>query len=295
MSIQNRNPNLTRDDVLNMLSAVDNFIEELGQIYNQYNSEPAANSVAYQEQNTFPDSESAKTAHYSGMLSMESAGDHLMAFADCVAEPSKTVAPWTCVRGLLESSALAVWFLDPTIDAKTRVGRSFAFRYVGFVQQIKFYRLTQRQAEINYVQKRMIKVEQDAISLGFPQVLNRKGDMDGIAERMPNITELIGITLDHESAYRLLSGVAHGHHWAIQQVGFRVIETEDQHGQPIKALEKHLPPSFVLYVANIAVTSFAKVIWYLWRLYGWNLTEAETLLDITYDRLGYNPQLRFWH
>jgi len=119
--------------------------------------------------------------------------------------------------------------------------------------------------------------------------------MDGIAERMPNFTELIGITLDRESAYRLLSGVAHGHHWAIQQIGFRAIDREDQHGQPIKALEKHLPPSFVLYVANIAVTSFAKVIWYLWCLYGWKLTEAETLLDTTYDRLRYKPELRFWH
>jgi len=29
------------------------------------------------------------------MLSMESAGDHLMAFVDCVAEPSETLAPWT--------------------------------------------------------------------------------------------------------------------------------------------------------------------------------------------------------
>ena len=256
------NPNFTRDDVLKMLSAVDGLVEGLRQIYNRYNNEPAANSIAYQEQNAFPDPESAKTAHYSGVLSMESAGDHLMAFVDCVAEPSKTVAPWTCVRGLLESSALAVWLLDPNIDAKARVGRSFAFRYVGFVQQIKFYRVTQRQPEIDYVQKRMTKVEQHAISLGYPQVLNKKGDIDGIGERMPNFTDLIGLTLNQESGYRLLSGVAHGHHWAIQQIGFRVIDIQDQHGQPMKVLEKHLPPSFVLYVANIAVTSFAKVIWY---------------------------------
>jgi len=288
------NPNLTRDDVLSMLSAINSLIERLSEIYNPYNNEPAANSIAYQEQNTFPDPESAKTAHYSGMLSMESAGDHLMAFVDCVAEPSKTVAPWTCVRGLLESSALAVWLLDPSIDAKTRVGRSFAFRYVGFVQQIKFYRVSKRQLEIDQVQKRMTKVEQHAISLGYPQVLNKKGDIDGIAERMPNITDLIGLTLDQESAYRLLSGVAHGHHWAIQQIGFRVIDIQDQQGQPSKALEKHLPPSFVLYVANIAVTSFSRVIWSLWRLYGWNLIEAEALLDLTYDRLRYKPELRFW-
>ena len=80
---QNSNPNFTRDDVLNMLSAVDSLIDGLNQIYNKYNNEPAPNSVAYREQDTFPDPESAKTAHYSGILSMETAGDHLMAFAAC--------------------------------------------------------------------------------------------------------------------------------------------------------------------------------------------------------------------
>lgn len=294
-STPNRNPNFTDEDVLGMLSSVHSLIDGTALIYNQYNNEPASNSLAYQEQNNFPNQELAKDVHYRGMLSMESAADHLMVFADSIAEPAKTVAPWTCVRGLLESCALAAWFLDPDIDAPVRVGRCFAFRYIGFVQQIKFYKVEQRQSEIDYVQKRMIKVEQEAVALGYPRLLRKNGDINGIAQAMPNITELIGTTLDREAEYRLLSGVAHGHHWATHQVGFREIDVKNTEGQVIKALEKHIHPNFVLYVAHIAVTSFAKVIWYLWRLYGWNLKEVEHLLDTTYEKLHYKPELRFWH
>ena len=229
------------------------------------------------------------------ILSMESAADHLMVFADSIAEPAKTVAPWTCVRGLLESCALAAWFLDPDIDASVRVGRCFAFRYTGFVQQMKYYQVEQRQSEMDYVQQRIVKVEQEAVSLGYPRLLKKNGDINGIAQPMPNITQLIGTTLDREGEYRLLSGVAHGHHWATQQVGFRKIKVKDAQGQLINALEKHVHPNFVLYVAHIAVTSFAKVIWDLWRLYGWNLGEVEHLLDTTYEELHYKPELRFWH
>jgi len=292
---QNGNPNFTHEDVLNMLSSVHGLIDGTALIYNQYNNEPSSNSLAYQEQNSFPNQKLAKDVHYRAMLSMESAADHLMVFADSICEPAKTVAPWTCVRGLLESCALAAWFLDPDIDAQVRVGRCFAFRYIGFVQQIKFYQVEKRQSEIDYVQQRVIKVEQEAVSLGYSRILKKNGDINGIAQTMPNITELIGTTLDRAAEYRLLSGVAHGHHWATHQVGFREIEVKNAEGQVIKALEKHVHPNFVLYVAHIAVTSFAKVIWYLWRLYGWNLQDVEHLLDTTYEKLHYKSELRFWH
>lgn len=286
--------NVTREDVLSMLAAVHALIDGLAEIYNQYNNEPALNSIAFQEQQSFPNPGLVKDVLSRGMLSMESAADHLMVFADAIAEPSKTVAPWTCVRGLLESCALAAWFFDPTTNAKERVGRCFAFRHTGFVQQIKFYQVGKMQAEIDYVQRRIIKVEQEAVSLGYPRLLNKNGDISGIGQRMPGITELIGMTLGREAEYRLLSGIAHGHHWAIQQINFREIEVTLSGGQVTKALEKHLSPDFILFVAQIAVTSFAKVIWYLWRLHGWNLKEVEQLLEATYDRLRYPTDLRFW-
>lgn len=277
-----------------MLSAVNDLFDGTGRIFNQYQHEPAANSIAEQEVKSFPKPGLVNDVHYRGMLSMEAAGDHLMGFTACLAEPAKTLAPATCVRGLLESCALAAWFLDPDIDVRTRVGRCFAFRHEGFVQQIKCFQVEKRQAEIDLVQKRMTQVEQDAVSLGYPRLLKKSGAINGIAQHMPGITELIGTTLDMETEYRLLSGVAHGHHWAIQQLGFQGVEAQGAGGQAVKALEKYVHPNVALYLGLIATSSFARVIWYLWRLYGWELKEVEHLLDTTFDRVRARAELRFW-
>lgn len=282
------------ENVVNMISAVRGLIQGSAQIYNKYDNEPGPESIASQERDSFPNRELIKDVHYRGVLSMEAAADHLMVFADSLTEPAKTVAPWTCVRGLLESSALATWFLDPTIDARERVGRCFAFRYSGFTQQIKFLRADGATAEIEMVQQRIQKVEQDAISLGYPRLLNENGNIKAIAMPMPNITELIGMTLNREGEYRLLSGVAHGHHWAVSQVGFRVSE-ENIGGQLVKIIKKHLHPEVVLFATDIAVSAFATVLWRLWRLYGWEEEEIKNLLDKIYDQMHYKTEIRFWH
>jgi len=269
------------------------LISESAQIINQHKSKPTAASLAIQEQNSFPNMELVKDVHYRGNLSMEAAGDHLMVFADSISEPAKTVAPWTCVRGLLESCALAVWFLDPLIDVKKRVGRCFAFRYLVFTEQIKYFQVEKLYSQVNRVNQRIKKVENDAISLGYSRLLNKKGEICGIAQHMPSIVELIGTTLDREGEYRLLSGVAHGHHWAISQFGFRKSEENlDELG--VKAFEKYLHPESVVFATNIAVTSFAKVFWCLSQLYGWDSKETISLLDKVYDRLSYNSKSRYW-
>lgn len=226
---------------------------------------------------------------------MEAAADHLIAFVDLLAEPSKTLAPWTCVRGLLESCAIGIWLLTPDIDAHERVARCFAFRYVGFVQQIKFFQVSNEAARIADVQQRMIKVEQDALLLGYPKLIDKNGKISGIAKQMPTITKLIDTTLGRESEYRLLSGVAHGHHWAVHQMGFKVIEIQNAGGDFEKALEKYVNPEFVLFAASIAVTSFSKLNWNLWKLYGWNLQELEDLFSTTFGQLRYTRALQFWN
>jgi hypothetical protein len=283
----------TREYLLSSISAMRFLIDGSAQIINAYNSEPTKDSLAIQERNSFPNDELVKDVHYRGNLSMEAAADHLMVFVDSISEPAKTIAPWTCVRGLLESSALGVWFLDPTIDARTRVGRCFAFRYSGLTEQIKYLQAEKAYSQINKVKQRIKKVENDAISLGYPQLLNRNGEICGIAQPMPSIIELVGTALNREGAYRLLSGVAHGHHWAVSQLGFRTSE-ENLDGRVVKTFVKYLHPEGVVFATNIAVTSFVKVIWYLGKLYGWNRKEIVGLLDKTYDQLLYSAKSRFW-
>src|SRR5215207_2228019 len=111
------------EHVLRMIDAVNRLFSETGNLFNQYQNEPAPGSIAAQERMNFPTPELVRDVHYRGMLSMEAAADHLVSFADLLAEPSKTLAPWTCVRGLLESSAIGIWFLTPDIDVHERVAR----------------------------------------------------------------------------------------------------------------------------------------------------------------------------
>ena len=159
---------------------------------------------------------------------------------------------------------------------------------------MKFFQVSNEPARIADVQRRMTKVKKDALSLGYPRLVDKNGKISGIAKQMPPITELIRTTLDRESEYRLLSGVVHGHHWAVHQMGFKVIEVPDPGGDFEKALEKHVHPEVVLFGASIAVTSFSKLNWNLWQLFGWNLQELEDLFSATFDKLGYSKSLRFW-
>lgn len=186
MSTPKSSGTVTREHVLTMLDAVNRLSIETGRLFNQYENEPSSASIAVQEQKNFPKPELVRDVHYRGHLSMEAAADHLIAFADSLTEPAKTVAPWTCVRGLLESSAIGIWFLNPRIDVRERVARCFAFRYVGFVQQMKFFQASKESSRIDDVRLRMNKVEKDA-SLGYPRLVDKKGNINGIAKQMPSI------------------------------------------------------------------------------------------------------------
>lgn len=139
--------NFNTKDVKNLLSVLHILLKETGTIFNQYHNKPISNSIAFNEIVNCSNAELVDDVYSRGLLSLEVAGDHLVGFADLLAEPVKTIAPWTCVRGLLESCALACWFLDPTIDVHKRLGRCFAFRFKGFEEQIKFFRKTNNQSK----------------------------------------------------------------------------------------------------------------------------------------------------
>jgi hypothetical protein len=123
---------VTRDDVIRMVQSLMTLHADLAGFYNTSGPRPAPNSQADIELHTFSRAESVETAYSQGEVLIEAAADNLAAFTKTVTEPVQTIAPWICVRALMEASALASWFLDPRIDARTRVERSLAFRHEGF-------------------------------------------------------------------------------------------------------------------------------------------------------------------
>ena len=230
-------------------------------------------------------------------LLVESGWEHLSAFVRTTAEPVETIACLTCVRSLLEPCALAVWLLDPEIDAQERTARVFAVRYEGMVQQAKWGRALGGMDE-RALSDRTDVVEQDALDLGYAAVRNNSGKRIGIAQIMPSATELIRTELGEEAVYRLLSAVSHGHSWAIRELAYaptseaRVSTTVS--GECVWAFEKNVNVDLLAYLGLIAATACSRGVWNQCLYEGWDRAGLVKLLEETFDRLHAPETARFW-
>jgi hypothetical protein len=293
-------PIYSAESILRKIESTRNFIDQSAKIINKFENEPTPDSRAFEELNSFAEKNLVEDVFMRATLCVESAVDHFMAFLDTVKKPAKSLAPYTCVRSLLESCSIALWLLDLDVDVKERVGRCLGFRYEEFEEQIKFLNSDKETtAEARKVVEEFKQKETElaarAISWGYQPLLSSKtGKMTGIGAHMPGIVELIEKTLDKEMEYRMLSGIAHAYVWATSIVGFRKVEATNAQGQKIKAFEKHNHPHMVIYGINIALPTLAKVLWVKGKLYGWDMQEIEGLLNHTFDELGFNNNLRFW-
>ena len=241
------------------------------------------------------------TAYSQGTIQLEVSADQMMAFAKTITEPTLSIAPWTCVRAIIESSSLASWLLSPSIDAATRVMRSFAFRYEGLSQQIKFLRSIHDEINMNKTIARIDKVEQVAMSQGFPKVVDKNGRRIGIGQVMPAITEIVQQTLEEEDTYRILSAQAHAHPWALQQLSFRRVASEDEIFSEtrdeivvIRAFEKYFSLESSIYLCHKAIICFAKPVWNKFLLFGWDQKNLQDIFDNSFDVFHVKGDQRFW-
>jgi hypothetical protein len=280
---------VTRSDIIRMNQALYDLHEKSGHFLNECGYKPSETSIAAIELNTFQEPEHIKTVYAQGDSLIEVAADHLVAFTRTITEPVQTMAPWTCVRAIIESGALASWLLDPGIDVRIRVQRSFAFRYEGLAQQVKFGRASGTDQDTTKAIERISVVEDAALKLGFPQIQNRRGKRIGIAQQMPSTTQLVDEVLGEEATYRLLSAIAHAHHWALQKSSFRKIDSKDDH-----IFEKNLEPVAAAFLCIKAADSFSKPVWRKCQLFGWDIKRLEGIFSSTYNSLGVNPTGRFW-
>ena len=274
------------------------FRDEAEKFLRCQGTEPVAGSKAATERATYPRPDSPLTvAAIAGVL-IESVGKHFTAFVKTITEPVEPIACWTCVRSMLESSAIAAWLFDPDVDVQTRVGRSFAIRYEGMDQEVKLARSIGRShTEMQGLEDNINKVENIAFGLGFSRLRNKKGDRIGIGQPMPSATEIIKVVLGEEFAYRLLSAVAHGHFWAIYRLGFKeVVSRIPQTSKvPLTVIEKH--SGSVQGYAFLSVRVLKALGLPLWRqclYYGWDKDRLVTLLEGVYDDLEAAPEIRYW-
>ncbi len=286
--------------LLSILEAITQLHDETARILNENGMEPLDNSQAAIEMSSFAEPESIRTVLGQGSMLIEVSADHLIALTRVLSDPVLTISPWTCTRSILESSALATWLLDPEIGDMERVSRSFAFRYEGLAQQKKWAKSAG--LDTCRVDARMDYVEAHALNLGYAPLVNRRGNRNGIGQKMPTITQLVGSALDEETAYRLLSSIAHAHPWALQQSSFRQGEDvqgtasgEHMFAENSRVLERNIRTEAVVYLCHRAGYAFARAFWSKGMLFGYDLEEVRRTLDTAFDRLHYTADDRFWN
>lgn len=284
--------------VAELRSALARLYDDAGAFIKSSGSVPAAGSQAETEHANYVRPQSVVTAHALGTQLLEYVGDHLTAFVKLITGEIDVIATWTCVRSMLESSAISAWLLDPEIGAHIRVGRTFAHRYEGLMQQLKFGRATnQSPTEIAALEAHINKVEADAIAAGFPPVQNTGGQRIGIGQVMPGATEIIRRVLNEEPAYRLLSAVANAHHWALMRINFLVAPGStavDLGGFKAHRLEKVVNAQALGYLGARVLFAFIRPLWNQCQYFGWDRLKLEEIVETAADKMHLKGEPRFW-
>lgn len=289
------NAQFTHEQAVNAVIVTQNFHKKTAEFINSHGLEPNSGSLGAIELQTFERTESILTAYSQGVTLIEVAADHLYALTRTLTEPMSSIAPWTLARAVLESSALSCWILTTKISAKSRVSRSFALRYEGFFQHLNYLRASGQFIEATKLNERIEEVEALALTMGFSKLRNAKGNRTGIGQVMPSITDIIRDTLGEEANYRLLSAMAHGHHWAFGPLSFKKIGATDIQRNPIMIMEKYMPVEAVLWLCSNVIIYFTQPIKLQSELYGWEMEQLNVFIHSAFNEMGIHPDSGLWH
>ena len=269
--------------------------EQLQRAMAKYNQTPESGSPASQELDACPAPEQVETAYSFAIQRLLFVFDHMGALQRALVEPWLTYSPWTCARGALESCSVADWLLDPAIDYRDRVSRSFNLRLQNLRSQIVFFRSEPEPPgeAIPKLEGRVAHLRTKARKLAIPEKSSRKGNFLGFDAGMPSYTQLIARFLAESGpstlGYPLLSAAAHGVNWAVGSLGSTTIVDE---AGPRR--EPELTPTYALLLVLSTVQWLSQPSWAYFVRYGWDLEEVRGILEEAYNLAGLAETERFW-
>ena len=207
-----------------------------------------------------------------------------------------TFSPWSIARGVLESSATAVWLLED-VDVTERLARSFSTRLQHLQDQQSYARdalkrdpeITEFKQALPIIGERVTHLISAAKDFGIPQKRDRNDRLIGFGSGMPNIMEMVDKQLDEGGTYRLLSAVVHARTWALLPTGFRRVDT----GSGI-TLEQNLTVDSARFLVIRVIVWFARPTWSYFSLNGWDCKRLAAVLESTYDYAALVEDTRFW-
>lgn len=283
--------------VANLRDAITSFLTDASAYLEAQGWNPAAGSQASAERQNYVKPGSIVNAWCLAQQLIELGADHLSALAKLLADPVEINAVWTCVRSMLESCGLATWLLDPAIGAKDRAARTFALRFEGMQQQLKYGKATGTPAiALELIEKQIAKMENDAVHQGFAR-LNKNGKRTAVAMPMPAATQTIKATLDEEATFRLLSAVAHGHAWAMLGLGYKPaggVADEDSQDVVAMPFEKTVNFQAVAVFGMTAMKALARPLWNQCLYFGKDADALTLILEKAADTIEMSELPRFW-
>ena len=265
------------ENVVRMRESIRTFHDELSSLIGGRlfpvppGSKAAAELAVHQDYH-----EPLHTAYGQGISLIESAADHLMLFAKALDEPVQTLGLWTCARSVLEASAFSAWLLDPTIDAEARIGRSIGRRIQGLKQLEKLAQSAGEVKTVDHAKARQVQAEGQAAQIGIAPV------------RPLGSTDIIEQLLGEGELYRMLSGISHGHHWALIEFGYGAAEKIEIEG--LNVAGKQIKPLIAIYSGQGSVRALSRAVWSIIRLYGLDLIRFGQIVDGFFHRMGANPR-----
>ena len=240
--------------------------------------------------------ESLGSARSIAAMLLEAGGEHMMAFVSSIRAPMLPIACWTSIRSMLEPCARAAWMLEPGIGAETRIKRTFAIRFDGMEQDLKFARAMNQ--PLGAIKKQIEDVERDAVALGYPKLRDRRNRRIGIGMKMPLATEIVREVLDEEGAYRIFSAVEHGQTGTIRQLSYAAVpssgSTLQVGGASATPFLKTVDPDRMAWLGVIAAKAFANSVWNEFTYAGWETDPLRKMFEKTFDLLEARQDVRFW-
>lgn len=228
-------------------------------------------------------------------LSFQYTHDHLSLFVNLLTGSVDPITSCTIIRSLLETAAIGAWAVDPRIDTIARVSRIYAIRFESIIQQLEVLKCTAGIAptDIDKTAARIDVLASDAISHGLT-VDRAKGRVKSVGTRKPGPTKMVKEVLNAEWIYRLLSAVAHGHHWALRDIGFAKVEEEGKTSSGGNLYKKRNFTEAVLFVGLHGFLAYSRLLWNVIGYRERSRLKFEELLETTTDRLSVANDLRFW-
>lgn len=256
--------------------------------------EPTVDSPAAREIKSFSRPESIQTAYGQASQSLIAATDYFEALDFFLVQKGKfAIAPWSCARGMIESSALCAWLFEKDIDPKERVSRSLSLRYAALREQQKMARYDGNTLMIDAIGERIDSIESTALNLGYELLRDKKNRRIGIGQIKPNITALVENQFSGEKLYRMLSGMAHSNYTTLTSLSFTKPNFRNGNGAVI---QRAVPSELQLSLLSQAGKIYAKCLWLKTIQFGFDAANMAILLEEFYDdlKLGDTNENRFW-